>query len=39
MSTPSEEYFCRMMEQTWCIAENEDGDYGEKVKFLIATLR
>ena len=26
MSTPSDEYFVRMMESTWQVPENEDGE-------------
>ena len=39
MSTPSEDYFCRMMEQAWCLAEKEDSLYDDKIKFLVNTLR
>ncbi len=40
MSTPSEQYFVTMMEQTWCISENEDaGVYKEQIKHLIQLMR
>ena len=40
MSTPSDEYFVRMMEQVWCFGENEDtGNFKDRVKHFITLLR
>jgi Ca2+-binding EF-hand superfamily protein len=40
MSLPTDEYFCRMMEQVWCISEDASSDATQsQVKFLIQTIR
>jgi len=40
MSCPSEEYFVRMMEQTWGVGEDEESPaYRDKVKHLIQMMR
>ncbi len=38
-SIPSDEYFVKMMESVWCIPEDEDEAYKEKVEFLTKTIR
>lgn len=40
MSTPSDEYFVRMMEQTWCLAENEQaGVFQDQIRHLTSMMR
>lgn len=40
MSLPTDEYFCRMMEQVWCISEDASSEATQsQVKFLIQTMR
>jgi hypothetical protein len=40
MSTPSDQYFVTMMEQAWCIAENEDNaEFANKVNGYIQRLQ
>jgi Ca2+-binding EF-hand superfamily protein len=40
MSLPTDEYFCRMMEQVWCISEDSSSEATQsQVKFLITTIR
>jgi Ca2+-binding EF-hand superfamily protein len=40
MSTPSDQYFVTMMEQAWCIAENEDNaEFASKVNGYIQRLQ
>ena len=39
-STPTDEYFVRMMEQTWCMAEDEgDAPFKDQVRQYISLLR
>jgi Ca2+-binding EF-hand superfamily protein len=40
MSTPSDEYFVKMMESVWMVAENsEDSVFTDKVKYLVGLMR
>jgi Ca2+-binding EF-hand superfamily protein len=40
MSTPSDEYFVKMMESVWCISENEeDSIFVDRVRELVSMMR
>ena len=40
MSTPTEEYFCRMIEQVWCISEDEGSvAYNEQISEFVSQIR
>ena len=40
MSTPSDEYFVRMMEQVWCVGEDEENSiFIDQVKTLVTMMR
>lgn len=40
MSVPSDEYFVRMMEQTWCISEqDQSAEYKEKLQYLLMEMK
>ena len=40
MSTPSDEYFVRMMESTWCLAEDQESKvFQDQVRHLISMMR